>query len=114
MGTTLRDKIQNLPPERQATIQAMAEELISQEMALRAWQEARELAQARVAEQLNIDRDAAAQIEQSTELHLSALISAVRSMGGELELVVKFPDRPSVKLSGFQALDRSSLESAID
>ncbi len=31
MGTTLRAKIQSLPPERQAKIQAMADELIAVE-----------------------------------------------------------------------------------
>ncbi len=41
MGTTLRDKINSLPLDRQAKIQAMANELIAEEMTLRALRQAR-------------------------------------------------------------------------
>lgn len=112
MGTTLRAKIQSLPPERQAKIQAMADELIDREMTLRDLRQARQLTQVQVAQRLNIGQDAVSRMEKRTDLHISTLMEAIRAMGGELQLVVKFPDRPPVRLSGFQDLEESSLESA--
>ena len=112
MGTTLRAKIQSLPPERQAKIQAMADELIAQEMTLRDLRQARQLTQVQVAQRLNIGQDAVSRMEKRTDLHISTLMEAIRAMGGELQLVVKFPDRPPVRLSGFQDPEESSLESA--
>jgi transcriptional regulator with XRE-family HTH domain len=105
MGTTLRDKINSLPPDRQAKIQAMADELIAEEMTLRALRQARQLTQVQLAERLKIGQDAVSRMENRTDLHLSTLNQAIQAMGGELELVVKFPDRPPVKLSGFQGLE---------
>lgn len=114
MGTTLRAKIQSLSPERQAKIQAMANELISQKMTLRDLRQARQMTQVQVAQRLNIGQDAVSRMEKRTDLHISTLMEAVRAMGGELQLVVKFPDRPPVRLSGFQDLEDSSLESAME
>jgi transcriptional regulator with XRE-family HTH domain len=114
MGTTLRAKIQSLSPERQAKIQAMADELISQEMTLRDLRQARQMTQVQVAQQLNIGQDAVSRMEKRTDLHISTLMEAIRAMGGELQLIVKFPDRPSVRLSGFQDLEDISLESATE
>ena len=114
MGTTLRAKLQSLPPERQAKIQAMADELIAEEMTLRALRQARQLTQVQVAQRLNIGQDAVSRMEKRTDLHLSTLMEAIRAMGGELQLVVKFPDRPSVRLSGFQDLGEGSLDSVVE
>jgi transcriptional regulator with XRE-family HTH domain len=105
MGTTLRAKINSLPPDRQAKIQAMADELIAEEMTLRALRQARQLTQVQLAERLKIGQDAVSRMENRADLHLSILTQAIQAMGGELELVVKFPDRPPVKLSGFQGLE---------
>jgi hypothetical protein len=54
MGTTLRDKIQSLSPKRQAKIQAMADELISQEMTLRDLRQARQITQSQQARKRSI------------------------------------------------------------
>ncbi len=102
MGTPLRSKIASLSPQRQSNIQAMADELIAEEMTLRAVRQARQLTQAQVAKQLNIGQEAVSRIESRADLHLSTLTQAIQAMGGELELVVKFPDRPPIKLAGFQ------------
>ncbi len=103
MGTPLKNKIASLPPQRQAKIKAMADELIAEEMTLRALRQARQLTQLQVAEQLNIGQEAVSRMENRTDIHLSTLTQAIQAMGGELELVVKFPDRPPIKLSGFQS-----------
>jgi transcriptional regulator with XRE-family HTH domain len=102
MGTPLQKKIASLPKERQAKIKAMADELIAEEMTLRALRQARQLTQEQVANRLNIGQDAVSRMENRNDIHLSTLTQAVQAMGGELELLVKFPDRPPIKLAGFQ------------
>jgi hypothetical protein len=41
-------------------------------------------------------------MENRGDMLLSTLNQAVKAMGGEVELVVKFPDWPSIKLLDFQ------------
>ena len=105
MGKTLRKKIESLSVDRQAKIQMMADEFIAEEMTLRALREARHLTQVQLAKRLNIGQDAVSRLEKRTDLHLSTLTQSIQAMGGELELVVKFPDRPPVKLSGLANFD---------
>ena len=107
MGKTLREKIASLSPERQAKIQIMTDEFIAEEMTLRALRQARQLTQVQLAQRLNIGQDAVSRLEKRTDLHLSTLTQAIQAMGGELELVVTFPDRPPVKLSSLTNLDSS-------
>jgi DNA-directed RNA polymerase specialized sigma subunit len=102
MGSTLRQKIAQLSPERQAKIKAMADAWIEEEMTLRDLRQALNLTQAEVAQQLGIGQEGVSRMEKRGDMLLSTLNQAVRAMGGELELVVKFPDRPSIKLLDLQ------------
>jgi hypothetical protein len=49
-------------------------------------------------------------LEKRSDLHLSTLRDVLQAMGGELRLVVEFPDRPPVILSGLQEPDESGVE----
>jgi transcriptional regulator with XRE-family HTH domain len=102
MGIPLQSKIASLSKDRQAKIKLMADELIAEEMTLRALRQARKLTQEEVAKRLNIGQDAVSRMEGRNDIHLSTLNQAIQAMGGELELVVKFPDRPPIKLAGYQ------------
>jgi transcriptional regulator with XRE-family HTH domain len=93
-----------LPPERRSKIQARANQLIAEEMSLRDLRLARKLTQEKMAELLQIRQAGISRLEKRSDLHLSTLRDVVQAMGGELRLVVEFPDRPPVILSGFQEL----------
>ena len=56
------------------------------------------LTQALVAKRLKKGQDRVSRIEQNGDLLLSTLLDYVRSLGGELELVCRFKDKPDVKL----------------
>lgn len=105
MPTSLQDKLNQLPPERQAEIRARADQLIAEEMSLRDLRIARKLTQEKLAELLKIRQEGVSRLEQRSDLHLSTLRDVLHAMGGELRLVVEFPDRPPVVLSGFQELN---------
>jgi transcriptional regulator with XRE-family HTH domain len=98
----LNQKLSQLPKKRQQKIEARAEELIVEEMSLRDLRLARKLTQEKMAELLQIRQEGVSRLEKRSDLHLSTLREVVQAMGGELRLVVEFPDRPPVILSGFR------------
>jgi DNA-binding XRE family transcriptional regulator len=101
MATTLREKLASLPIERREKIEAKAQQLIAEEMSLQSLRKARLLTQEKVAELLDIRQENVSRIEKRADLLISTLRDYVGSMGGELRLIVEFPDYPPIELSGF-------------
>jgi len=96
---TLKDEVNGLPAQRRAKVEARAEELIAEEMTLRDRRKAQDLTQERMAELLGVGQDNISRLESRADMLLSTLRSYVSAMGGSLDLVVRFPNRPSVSLS---------------
>lgn len=101
MATTLREKLASLPIERREQIEAKAQQMIAEEMSLQSLRKARLLTQEKVAELLDIRQENVSRIEKRADLLISTLRDYVGSMGGELRLIVEFPDYPPIELSGF-------------
>ncbi len=95
----LKDVMNTLPTERRAKIEARAEELIAEEMTLRDLRKARDLTQERMAELLGVGQDNISRLESRADMLVSTLRSYVAAMGGSLDLIVRFPDRPAVSLA---------------
>ena len=95
----LKDVMNTLPAERRAKIEARADELIAEEMTLRDLRKAQDLTQERMAELLGVGQDNISRLEGRADMLLSTLRSYVTAMGGSLDLIVRFPDRPAVSLS---------------
>jgi hypothetical protein len=104
MTTTLQDKMQALSEQRRQKIEARAAELIAEEMSLRDLRQALLLTQQRLAECPGIGQEGVSRLEKRTDLLISTLRSYVEAMGGRLQLVAEFPDRPPVVLTGLAAL----------
>ena len=100
MGTTLRKKMERLPPERRARIEADADRLHAEHLTLKDLRKAKALTQVQLAEALSIRQATVARMEKQSDLLLSTLRSYVEAMGGKLRLTVEFPDRPTVALEG--------------
>ena len=103
--TTLREELESLPEGRRKKIEETADALISEEMTLRDLRKARNQTQARVAERLGINQENVSRLEQRSDLLISTLSGYVEAMGGKLNLVAEFPDRPPITLTGIAALD---------
>ena len=103
MGKTLEDKLQELSPERRQRIEDHATQLIAEELSLRDLRKALSMTQDQLAENLQIRQEGISRLEQRTDLLLSTLQKHIVAMGGELQLIVQFPDRPPVRLSGLSA-----------
>lgn len=101
MTVNVNEKIAKLKPARRRKIEARARELIAEEMTLRQMRAARRLTQARMAKKLGITQDGISRLEKRSDLLLSTLRKTVHAMGGNLQLIAEFPDRPPVLLAGF-------------
>jgi DNA-binding XRE family transcriptional regulator len=98
MAVSLEDKLARLPGERRAKIDARAAELIAEEMTLRDLRRALDRTQVHLARELGVKQETVSRLEKRSDMLLSTLRSYVAAMGGELDMVAKFPDRPPVRL----------------
>ena len=101
MSKSLAEMIQILPSEQQAAVDARFQELVAEELSLRDLRKARALTQERMAELLHMRQESVSRLEKRSDLLLSTLRNYIRAMGGELKLIVQFPDRPPVQLEDF-------------
>ena len=100
MAVNVNTKIQNLTAAQRKKVEARAKELIAEEMTLRELRTARRLTQVRMAKTLGITQDSVSRLEKRSDLLLSTLRKTIEAMGGDLSLVARFPDRPTVVLAG--------------
>ncbi len=73
------------------------------EMPLHELRRARGLSQKVLAETLHVQQPSVAKMERRTDMYISTLRSHIEAMGGELEVVAKFPDGV-VKINNFAEL----------
>lgn len=73
------------------------------EMPLNELRQARGLSQKMLAEVLHVQQPSIAKMEKRTDMYLSTLRSHIEAMGGELEVIARFPDG-AVKISNFTEL----------
>jgi transcriptional regulator with XRE-family HTH domain len=99
MGRTLDQVIAELPPERRERVEARYRELKREVEALRELREIAGKAQLDVAAALHIKQPSVSKIEKQTDMYLSTLRNYIEAIGGKLELVVKLPKRPAIRLN---------------
>jgi hypothetical protein len=102
---TVNDKMSELSETRRKKIEARAAALVAEEMSLRDLRRAHRLTQARVGKALKIGQDGVSRLEQRSDLLISTLRNYVAAMGGDLELVARFPDRPAVAVTGLAGIE---------
>jgi transcriptional regulator with XRE-family HTH domain len=100
MATTLKEKLKKLPLDRQNKIKARSADLIAEEMTRQELRQSLKLTQAQIAQRLQIDQGNVSRIEQRTDLMLSTLRKYIEALGGELQLVARFPDDQVITLAG--------------
>jgi DNA-binding XRE family transcriptional regulator len=89
---------------RQSVKQRTAE-LIAEELNLRELRRQRKLTQTRLSKKLEIGQEGVSRIERRSDMNVSTLRSYVEGVGGELTLMVRFPDQPPVFLAGLGGED---------
>jgi hypothetical protein len=98
MSRPLTRIVSALPPRRQRRIEKRTQELKQEIESLRELREITGKAQIDVAAALKIKQPSVSKIENQADMYLSTLRGYVEAIGGELELVVRLPERPVVRL----------------
>ncbi|WP_296710698.1 XRE family transcriptional regulator [Rhodoblastus sp.] len=98
MARSITEIVAALPVERQAASEARHEALRHEVDGLRELRQIAGKAQADIASVLNIKQPSVSKIENQADMYLSTLRSYVEAIGGQLELVVKLPKRPALRI----------------
>ena len=102
MVKQLDDVLNDLPPKRRAKVKARAAELATLiDLRLAASQTQEDMAQA-----LGVGQDTISRLEQRSDMLLSTMRRYVEAMGGRLDLIATFPNRPSVKVAHLADMGR--------
>lgn len=80
--------------------------VLERDVSLAELRRARLMTQDQLAADLHINQASVAKLERRTDMYLSTLRRFVEAMGGELEIVARFPDQPQVRLRGIGELTR--------
>lgn len=92
MAKKLDEMMAALPAKRRAKIERRAQELAT----LKELRQAVEQTQEHLASTLGVGQDTISRLEQRSDMLLSTLRRYIESMGGTLDLVAHFPNRPPV------------------
>ena len=103
MAKKWRALYNKIPADRRAKIEAQVAKDLA-EMPLRELRRARELSQVRLAETLETTQSEVSKIERRSDLYVSTLRSYIEAMGGDLEIVARFPDG-AVRINQFKEVE---------
>lgn len=112
MAKKLSELHSNMSPESQLRSQIMTEQLLS-EMPLHQFQHARDLSQKLLAEVLDVQETSIEKLEKRADMYLSTLRTHIQAMGGELEIVARFP-YGAVSVDNFSDLEGGAKYSSLD
>jgi len=99
MAKKLEQMMAELPQTRRAAIEARAGELAT----LKDLRQAAQQTQQDLAAALGVGQDTISRLEKRSDMLLSTMRRYVEAMGGSLELVAQFPNRPPVVIDHLMA-----------
>jgi len=94
-----------MSPEVRAQAEEQTRQLM-QEMPLQELRQARKLSQEQMAKTLHTKQSNVSRIEKRTDMYISTLRGVIKAMGGDLEIVARFPDG-NVRINQFEELDEA-------
>jgi len=98
MGRTLNEMLDTLPEASRNRVDARYRQFKAEVESLRALRKVAGKAQADIAAALHIKQPSVSKIEKQADMYISTLRSYVEAIGGELELVVRLPSHPAMRL----------------
>jgi DNA-binding XRE family transcriptional regulator len=101
MTVPLKKVLARMSPEARARVGADAKRMIAKELTLRDLRKAHAMTQEKLAEVLGVKQESISNLEKRSDMLLSTLREYVAALGGELQIRVKFPDRPAVAIKSF-------------
>lgn len=107
MVVPLKQVLDAVPPKRRAEIDRRFKELVNEVESLRELRRISEKSQAKIAKALKISQPAVSKIEKQTDMYLSTLRGYVEAMGGELDVIVRLPNRAPVRVKSLEDVTSS-------
>ena len=108
MAINPKDYLAKLPKSRRDAIQARARELIAEELTLAELREASAALPGGTGQEARRSAGSDLEARCRADMYLSTLRNLIEAMGGTLEIIAQFPDRPPVRINQLKALDRVS------
>lgn len=106
MAKKFRDLRARMSPERQKRVRERAQGILA-ELPLQELRQARRLTQEALARALGSNQALVSKLERRTDMYVSSLRSYIEAMGGQLEIVARFPDG-AVKINQFHEIESGS------
>lgn len=100
MARALDDLLAELSIEKRKDLESRGQARLEDYRTLQELRKSRDLTQEKLAALLGINQENVSRLERRNDLLLSTLRDYVEAMGGDLEIVARFPDREPVRLSG--------------
>lgn len=105
MGSTLSQKISGLSADRKAAVEARADEMVLEEVTLRAVRRGLNLTQSQVAALMNVDQTVVSRTESRCNMMVNTLERYMKALGARVSIVAEFDDRPPVKITLHQVAE---------
>lgn len=99
--STLRKK---MPPAAQKAAAEKTQQMLK-EMPLQELRQAHQMSQERLAELLSTKQANVSRMERRTDMYISTLRSYIEAMGGELDIVARFPDG-EIHINQFEDIEK--------
>jgi predicted XRE-type DNA-binding protein len=102
MAKKFEELTRRMSPAARERARARAQQMLD-EMPLNELRRARGLSQQELAALLHIQQPSVAKLERRTDMYISTLRAHIEAMGGELEVIARFPDG-AVKITTFSEI----------
>lgn len=103
MAKSFNNLKEKFSPERQKRVAKRIKSAMA-EMPLAELRQARKITQQQIAATLKIKQASVSKMESQTDMYISTMRKYIQAMGGELEIIAKFPEG-DVKVDKFEGLD---------
>ena len=98
---------EQMSPEAREKAEKKTKEMLA-ELPLNEVRQARGLTQKVLANILHVNQPAVAKLEKRTDMYISTLRSHIQAMGGELDIIARFPDGSNIKIGNFSELSNEA------
>jgi len=102
VARNFQELVDKMSPERRADTERRAKEML-EEIRLRDLRRAMRRSQKEIASTLKMSQPGVSKLEQRVDLFVSTLRNYIRAMGGELEIIARFPDG-AVRINQFDEI----------
>lgn len=103
MARKFKELRAKMSPQARERSKAIYSEL-QKEMPLAELRRARGLSQEALAKVLGVKQSSVSKLERITDMYISSLRSHIQAMGGELEIIARFPDG-ELKIADFSSIE---------